>query len=99
MLRCAGRAHALWVSADFEVTLGFVDGLDFAVDMAWTVGVGYGAERGPELRRVVLGMLEDCGIKRLNPVDLSRLVKPKKPQKQKRFVDFEYFDGKRCPGT
>lgn len=63
MLRCAGRADVLWISADFEVTLGFVDGLDFAVDMVWSVGGGYGAERGPELRRVVLGMLEDCGIK------------------------------------
>lgn len=53
MLRCAGREHAFWLSVGFEVALGFVDGLDFEVDMVGSVGIGYGAERGPELRRVV----------------------------------------------
>lgn len=63
MLRCAGREHAFWLSVGFEVALGFVDGLDFEVDMVGSVGIGYGAERGPELRRVVLGMFEDYKAK------------------------------------
>lgn len=61
MLRCAGREDALWLSAGFELAFGFLDGLGLEVDVAWDVGRGYGAERGPELRRVVLGILRIMG--------------------------------------
>lgn len=61
MLRCAGREDALWLSAGFELALGFCEGLGLEVDVAWDVGRGYGAERGPELRRVDLGILRMKG--------------------------------------
>lgn len=55
MLRCAGKEDSFWLSAGFVMALGFVDGLCFGMDN------GYGAERGAELRRDVLGMVEDYG--------------------------------------
>lgn len=61
MLKCAGKEDAFWLSTGLEVALGFVDGLDFEVNVGLVVGSGYGAERGPELRRVALGMFEDYG--------------------------------------
>lgn len=71
MLRCAGKEDAFWLSTALEVALGFVDGLDFEVTVGLGVGRGYGAERGPELRRFVLGMFEGYGggSKGLNHVE------------------------------